>query len=87
METEKTKRTIMQLSELCDLIGLRTYIVNKTRYGKKPGKEPWSHTRAALAAYAPNTDPHEMIKLFESVGCKNEIEAVRWLLKHDELVP
>ncbi len=84
---EQVRSTIMQLSELCDLIGLRTYIVNKTKYGKKPGKEPWTHTRVALATYAPSTEAQQVIQLFESVGCKNEIEAVRWLLRHDELVP
>ncbi len=87
MHKQKVRDTIMQLSELTDLIGLRTYIVDKTKYGKKPGKEPWTHTRAALAMYAPSTNPDEVVKLFESVGCDNEIEAVRWLLKHDELVP
>lgn len=84
---EKVRDTIMQLSELTDLIGLRTYIVDKTKYGKKPGPQPWTHTRAALAMYAPGSDPDKVIQLFESVGCENEIEAVRWLLKHDELVP
>ncbi len=85
--SEKVRSAIMQLSELTDLIGLRTYIVDKTKYGKKPGPEPWTHTRASMAMYAPTSDPEEVIHLFESVGCKNEIEAVRWLLKHDELVP
>lgn len=83
----KVQATIMQLSTLCDLIGLRTYIVNKTKYGKKPGKDAWTHTRAGLAIYAPSSDPEEVIRLFEGVGAHNEIEAVRWLLKHDELVP
>lgn len=83
----KARSTIMQLSELTDLIGLRTYIVNKTKYGRKPGREAWSHTRAAMALYAPGKDVEQVIQLFESVGCKNEIEAVRWLLKYDDLVP
>jgi hypothetical protein len=86
MDTAKVRDTIMQLSELCDLIGLRTYIVDKTKYGKKPGPEAWTHTRACLATYAPTSDPEEVICLFKGVGCKNEIEAVRWLLKHDKLV-
>ena len=77
----------MQLSEFTDLIGLRTYVVNKTKYGRKPGLQPWTHTREALATYAPNSDPDDVIKLFERAGCKNEIEAVRWLLKYDDLVP
>lgn len=86
-DVAKVKGTIMQLSDLADLIGLRTYIVNKTKYGKRPGPGPWTHTRAALATYAPNSDPDTVIELFEGAGCKDEIEAVRWLLKHDELVP
>jgi hypothetical protein len=88
-ETAKlsARSTIMQLSELTDLIGLRTYIVKKTRYGRKPGRESWAYTREAISMYAPNTDADEVIRLFKGVGCQDEIEAVRWLLKHDELVP
>ncbi len=87
MSEERVRGTIMQLSELTDLIGLRTYVVEKTKYGRKAGPQAWTHTRACLAIYAPSTDPEEVIRLFHGVGCKDEIEAVRWLLRHDELVP
>lgn len=87
MDIRKVKDTIMQLSEMCDLIGLRVQVLDKSKYGKKPGLDPWTYTRAYLAYYAEGTDPEAVIKRFESVGCKNELEAVRWLLKHDSLVP
>ena len=85
--TEAVRSTIMQLSELTDLIGLRTYIIKKTPRGKSSEPDPWAHTRAALATYAPKTNPEEVIALFEQAGAHNDIEAVRWLLKHDDLVP
>jgi hypothetical protein len=77
----------MQLSGLVDLIGLRTYIIKKTPKGKSKEPDPWAHTRAAIATYAPKADPAEVIGLFEQAGCNSDVEAVRWLLKHDELVP
>ena len=78
----------MQLSQLCDLIGFREQVIHKTKYGKKPHpSDPWGYTKDFLAYYAESTSPQEVIALFESAGCKNEVEAVRWLLKHDELVP
>jgi hypothetical protein len=83
----QVRSTIMQLSELTDLIGLRTYVVNKTKYGRKPGRQAWSHTRAAMALFAPGKNVEDVIQLFEGVGCKNEIEAVRWLLKNDDMIP
>lgn len=86
-EKNKARSTIMQLSDLLDPIGLRTYIVNKTKYGKKPGPEPWHYTRAALSEYAPSLDAEKVIQLFRDVGCKDDISAVRWLLRYDELIP
>jgi hypothetical protein len=83
----KVKSTIMRLSQLCDLIALREQILSKTKYGKRPGSEPWTHSKAFLGYYAEALDPEEVIQLFESVGAHSDIEAVRFLLKHDELVP
>jgi hypothetical protein len=84
---ETVRATIMRLSEILDLVGLRTYVAKKTNYGRKPGAEPWAYTRAALAEYAPSADAEAVIRLFQEAGCKDEIAAVRWLLKHDDLVP
>lgn len=86
-DQETVKAMIMQLSELTDLIGLRTYIVDKTNYGKRPGKDAWTYTRAAMSAYASAANTERVIALFAAAGCHNEIEAVRWLLRHDQLVP
>lgn len=88
MEIDKVRNTVMQLSQLCDLVGLREQVIHKSKYGKKPHPgDPWGYTREFLAYYAEGTDQQEVIGLFESVGCHNDIEAVRWILKHDELVP
>ena len=86
-EQERVRATIMQLSDLTDLIGIRTYVIKRTPRGKSSNPDPWGYTREALAMYAPETDADEVIKLFEGAGCKNELEAVRWLLQYDELVP
>ncbi len=87
-QDQKLRSTIMQLSQLCDLIALREQVISKTKYGKKPhASDPWGYTRAFLAYYAESTEPEKVIGLFESAGCKDELAAVRWILKHDELVP
>jgi hypothetical protein len=77
----------MQLSQMCDLIGLRTYIIKKTPRGKSTAPDPWTHTRDFLVAYAPSADANDIVRLFESEGVRSDVEAVRWLLTHDELVP
>jgi hypothetical protein len=81
------RRLIMQLSQLLDLVGLTTYVGDKTKYGRKPGRSEWQYTREYMAIYAKESDPEEVIRLFEQVGASSDIEAGRWLLKHDELVP
>lgn len=78
----------MQLSELCDLVGYSDYIIEHTRQGKRPHKsDTWGYTRAYLQHYGDRADADKVIRLFEGVGQPNEIEAARWLLKHDDLVP
>jgi len=84
---EEVRSTIMQLSQLLDLVGLEAYIEKRTDWGRRPGVEPWQYTRAALAEYAPGTDPEQVIQLFQGVGVGSDVEALRWILKHDELVP
>lgn len=88
MDIRKARDLIMLLSGMCDLIALRVQVIEKSKYGKRPHRsDPWGYTRAFLAYYAPETAPEGVIALFEEAGCKDEIAAVRWLLKHDELVP
>jgi hypothetical protein len=92
IEKQKQKRearnTIMQLSEMCDLIALRVQIMDKSKYGKRPHKsDPWGYTRAFLAYYAPETDAERVLGLLQAGGCNNDVEAARWLLRYDELVP
>jgi hypothetical protein len=78
----------MRLSELCDLIGLRTHIIEGTKRGRKlHAGGPWHCTRDYMQGYADPSNTERVIELFEEAGCKDEIAAVRWLLVHDELVP
>jgi hypothetical protein len=86
-EKEKVRDTIMQLSEITDLIGLRQHIIDGTSKGRKVKADVWHNTRDYMKRYADPANTDAAIALFESVGCKDEIQAVRWLLKHDELVP
>lgn len=85
--TKGVRSTIMQLSQMLDLIGLRAYIIKRTPHGKSAAPDPWTHIHDYLAVYAPNANPDEVIRLFEGAGAHSDTEAVRWLLKHDDLVP
>lgn len=88
METGKMKDTIMQLSELCDLVAYADYVAERTKYGKRPHRKyAWGHTRTYMKAYGDPADTEAVIGLFQAVDLPNEIEAARWLLKHDNLVP
>ena len=87
-ETDKVNVTIMQLSELCDLVGYGDYVAKRTRYGKRPHRQDaWGYTRAYMQSYGDPEDTEAVIALFQSADLPNEIEAARWLLKHDKLVP
>jgi hypothetical protein len=77
---------VKQLSEMIDLIEYQDVIGRKTRYGKKPGPDPWHHTRALLKTYTNAPDAKEVIRLFESAGCKDEVAAAKWIVIHDDLV-
>ena len=81
------KDTIMRLSEMCDLIGLRTYIIKRTPKGKSKEPDQWGHTRAYMQAYANPDNTEALIHLLQSAGCQDDLEAVRFLLTHDEIVP
>lgn len=78
----------MQLSELCDLVAYADYVSEHTKYGKRPHhKDTWGYTRAFMQSYGDPGDTEAVITLFQSEGLPNEVEAARWLLKHDSLVP
>lgn len=77
----------MRLSNMVDLIGLRTYIIKRTPRGKSKEPDPWGHTRAYMQSYADPANTEALIEQLTIAGCSDELHAVRWLLKHDELVP
>lgn len=87
-EQDKVRNTIMQLSQLCDLVAYSDYIIEKTNYGRRPHRtDHWHYTRAFMKEYGDPADTEEVIRLFQSADLPNEVEAARWLLKHDKLVP
>jgi hypothetical protein len=83
LENERVKHTIMQLSQLVDLNGLSTHIAIQTYGGREPGVEPWENTRDYMQDYGDPANTDRLIATFESAGCQDEVEAVRWLLKND----
>ena len=87
MSEAKVRDTLMQLSEIVDLIGLRQHIIERTNKGRKLKDDPWHSTRDYMKRYADSENTEAVITYFVGAGCKNEIEAVRWLLRHDEMVP
>lgn len=71
---------------MIDLVEYQDVIGRKTRYGKKPGPEPWYHTRALLRTYADPPNVDGVIRLFESVGCNDEVTAAKWVVIQDDLI-
>ncbi len=86
-QTERTRQVIKQLSEMIDLVEYQDVIGRKTKYGKKPGPTPWHYTRQLLSSYTDPPDVNEVIRQFESAGCKDEVAAAKWIVINDELVP
>jgi hypothetical protein len=79
--------TIGWLSEIIDLMEYQVFIGSKTKYGRKPGPDPWHYTRKLVSTYTDPPDGEEVIRQFESAGCKDEIAASKWIVINDELVP
>jgi hypothetical protein len=64
---------------MIDLVEYQTYIGRKTRFGDRPGPDPWYHTRKLLATYAPKPNLDDIIQMFEKLGAKTEIEAAMFV--------
>lgn len=80
----------MRLSTLVDPVGLYTHIMEESKYGKRkhPKGDPWGYTRDGMAIYAPDTDPAEVIRIFEEeAGAYDDHAAARWLLNHESMIP
>ena len=71
-DERKVRDTVMQLSEITDLIGLRQHIIEGTNKGRKLKADPWHNTRDYLEHYAEPANTDAAIALFEGAGCKNE---------------
>ncbi len=86
---EQIRNTIMRLSELLDLVGLTTHIVEESKYGKRPHPkgDKWGYLKDFMLIYAPKSNVQDVIALFESVGATDDHSAARWLLRNDKLVP
>lgn len=84
---EPEQQVVRRLSEMIDLVEYQDVIGRKTRYGKRPGPEPWYHTRRLVSTYSDPPDADEVIALFEQLGCKDEVAAAKWIVVNDEKVP
>jgi len=71
---------------MIDLIEYQDYIVRKTKYGRKLGPDPWYYARKLVSTYTDPPDVEEMIRQFESAGCKDEIATPKWIVISDEFV-
>jgi hypothetical protein len=86
--TEEQLAMIRQLSIMIDLVEFQAFVGKKTRFGDKPGPEPWYYTKRLLDTYP--DDPakpalSELVGHFESLGAKNEVEAAMFIgvnIKH-----
>jgi hypothetical protein len=81
------REVVVQLDQLCDLIGYQTYLGRKTKFGKRPGPSEWHFTREYLAKYAPDTDADQVIDLFKGAGQEDEIHAAMWVALNQEHIP
>jgi hypothetical protein len=86
-DAKDVKDTIMRLSKIADLIGLRTYIIKRTPKGKSRESDLWAHTRAYMRMYANPANTEPLIEVLRDVGCQSDVETVRFILQHDEIVP
>ena len=83
--TPERKLRIEQLSAMIDLVEYQAYIGRKTKYGDKPGPEPWYHTRKLLETYPNKPSLHDVIRMFEELGARSEVEAAMFIgvnMKH-----
>ena len=65
----------MRLSQLLDPVALMATIATKTRYGRKPGPEPWHYTKQLLASYGRPEDADKVVDAFSTVGISDEVDA------------
>jgi len=82
-ESERIERTLDGLGRLMDLKAFGTYIAMFTYGGREPAPQPWDNTRDFMGEQGGADNADKVIALFESAGCKSEIEAVLWLDRHD----
>jgi hypothetical protein len=75
------------LKSMFDPIALMGWIDKRTKYGEKPGDEPWQYTREFLARYDLAGRLDTVIAGFSEVGVKDELDASVWLAEHMDQIP
>ncbi len=76
---------IKHISDMIDLVEYQMYIGRKTKYGDKPGPEPWYHTQKLLETYPSKPSLEEVVNHFQELGVNNEVEAAMFIginMKH-----
>jgi hypothetical protein len=79
----RVQEVIVQLSALIDPIALMGIIAKRTKYGRTPGPSPWHYTKQWLASMGRDEDFDKIVKSFETVGVKDEVDAGVWLAEHE----
>jgi hypothetical protein len=82
-----TLEAIGQLSEMINLVDFAGYIGRRTKYGDRPHAAAWGHTRKYLDTYSVPISLDDVVVLFESVGCPNEVKAAEWVVLNDRYIP
>jgi hypothetical protein len=81
------KEVIMKLQHSFDLIGLRHWLGNKTKFGREKHKsDRFGFTREFLSEYVPDCDQEEIIGLFKAQGATNDNDVGIFLLRNDKLI-
>src|SRR4051794_35002545 len=88
-ERERLRSQFMRLSEMIDPIGFREYTLQESGYQTRPHEsgDRWGYLYAFMTVYAPESDPQAVIALFEQMGANDDHQAVKMILRNDELVP
>jgi hypothetical protein len=74
-----------ELETLIDLYDYATYVWHKTRYGERPGHAIWYWTHKYVRKRGKDQNSFSVVvRLFESVYCRNDIQAAMWCTARDE---
>lgn len=86
-EQIEKERFVMQASTMVDLLAFAEYIAKASSYGKKPSSQAWGYTRRFLADYGDANELEAFIELWKELGVMDELEAAKWVLRNERIIP